>query len=156
MKLAVFAAIGALCVVAVAASSCTTTGITACAQSVGSCYGKNPTNHCVCFADELSCVKALGCGPNIQSGIVKGCEATGCSATACGGPIVNNCNATAMEGCASQISSCMQGGKSLCDCESDMINCYNALGCGSQIMTSIENACTEQKCTTAQCTPTNL
>jgi len=81
---------------AAVATSCDSAGIGSCASSVASCYGKNPTNHCVCYADEVSCLEGLGCGPNILSGVVKACEGTGCSVSACGGPITNNCNSTAV------------------------------------------------------------
>jgi len=56
--------------------------------------------------------------------------------------------------CASDVSVCLQAGTSLCDCEADLVACYSALGCGSQVLAGVTKACESAGCSASQCAPT--
>ena len=62
-----------------------------------------------------------------------------------------------MGNCAKGVSTCLQakGYSNLCECEGDLVQCYANLGCGQQVLSSIESSCKSAGCTSAQCTPSS-
>lgn len=128
------------------------TGQAQCQRSFTGCETATPTmpSVCACYKKYGDCEKEIGCSPATQESVLDACIARGCDRSACGGPVINNCNATAMGQCAADVSDCASTGINYCRCQVGYVGCLEKLACSATTISSAVISC-EAACPTSNC-----